>query len=448
MIRRLHAKILRVLICIVIGLVISSVPLLDSLPVPVRTDTVMAAGDFIYFPYPVYTVSEGCQTADILIMRKRTSLWLITANYATSDLTALAGQDYTAVQGTKTMTMFLQDSLQVPITDDATGEANEEFTITLTGQYTLDDPANGYYKSCTVIIEDNDGGASLSDNNYLSSLETNTGIIAPQFVGTTQNYEVNLADTISSISFRAVTEESSAEMTLEGTALLQGTWSNPVSLQPGQNVLELAVEAENGDIRTYEIIVNRDILPTFGILTVPLASVNGNTINIGNNMEFEGSHTLTIQDNSTTGWGWRLWLCLDRYIEAGQGEVDDPEAGGDSYLEIAIPSEAVCTFQASEITRPGQTSQQLNEILDVSGAPLVSEVYRIEAFSESSGIAGEYILSIGQLVSMPTWLPPGSVITKNNGMETLTIESVDMKQIFAADYNFGITYELERIVPP
>ena len=409
-------------------------------------DSVLAAGDFMYFPYPVYTVSEDCQVADILLKRKRTSLWMITANYATADLTATAGSDYTAAQGTKTMTLFIQDRLSISITDDMLGESDEEFTITLSGQYTLDDPANGYYKSCTVVIADDDGGVALSDNNYLASLEVNAGTLDPVFSTEVQCYEIDLEADVESISIMACTDDCSAVMELNGNLLQSDEWSNSISLTPGQNTSNIVVEAENGELRTYTLILNRDILPSVSVFHEPLIAVNGNSITVGSNIEYNCTHTITIEETSTNGWGFRLWLFLDEFMETLPETVNNPTLAGNSWLDIKIPSEKIIDIEDITITNPNMVSHHLNYSPDIAGASVFSGRFKIETVSFTTGNPGIYTIVIVYSVMVPSWLPEGTIINSDTGTENLGPN--DIKQVFDGIYVYEIDYELERIMQP
>jgi hypothetical protein len=446
--KRSLSKIMKVIACLVMTLFMTLISGNDYLPGLLFMDSVLAAGDFMYFPYPVYTVSEDCQVADILLMRKRTSLWMITADYATADITATAGSDYVAIQGTKTMTMFLQDSLSITITDDMLGEADEEFTITLSGQYTLDDPANGYYKSCTVVITDDDGGVSLSDNNYLDSLEISSGSLSPMLSDSIQTYEADLWNSVADISIRACPQDSGAVMELDGNPLQPGVWSDSIDLAPGQNTAYLIIEAENGDPRAYVITFNRDILPILSLYTSPLTAGNGNLLSVGNSIEYSNIHAVTVQDDSTTGWGWRLWLYLDEYMESEPDSIDDPMLPGIEWLDVRMPSSAICSVSLLSITKPDQVNYPQGYNLDIAGAPVISGIHRTEAATDTTGIPGLYIVYLGQNVSIPSLLPEGTIINRSSGYSGTIIGSTDMKQTYYGDYKYEINYVLERIVQP
>lgn len=411
-------------------------------------DTVQASGDFMYFPYPVYTVSEGCQIADVPLYRERQYKYIISAEYTTADITAIGGLDYTVSQGTKTMNPFTQGELSIPILEDTIGESNEEFTITLSGQYTRDDPANGYYISCTVIIEDNDGGASLSDNNLLSSMEISNGVLQPSFSGTTEAYNVDVTDSVGNISIRALPEDSNATIEVCGIPVQSGIWCNPIALSSGVNNISVAVEAENGDTRIYAVTVNRDILPVVNLYRNPLENLNGNVISSGNDIFFQGIHAITVYDISTTGWGFRLRLNIDEYVKSASGSIDDPTKTGVDWIELEIPTTELCTLNLSSVTYPDETDVIMNTSIDYSETELSLGNYSIVAYEDTSGETGLYIIYLIFTVKIPEWIPENSIIHYYPSADSTIVGSEDMKQMYESTYSYEISYELERIFQP
>lgn len=103
-----------------------------------------------------YSVNENAGTALITVTRTGGSEGAVMVNYATSDGTAIAGNDYTSASGTLT---FLEGetskTFTVPITDDPTQEGLETVNLTLSapmGGATLGTPS-----SVVLTIVDNDG---------------------------------------------------------------------------------------------------------------------------------------------------------------------------------------------------------------------------------------------------------------------------------------------------
>ena len=83
----------------------------------------------------------------------------VTVDYATSDVTATAGQDYTSTSGTLTFAAnsFDSQTVSVPVTDDTVDEVEEEtFTLTLSNVQEASLAGDGSTLTVTGTIIDND----------------------------------------------------------------------------------------------------------------------------------------------------------------------------------------------------------------------------------------------------------------------------------------------------
>jgi len=79
-----------------------------------------------------YTVNEGAGTASVTVRRVNGSDGRITARYATSDGSALAGPDYAASSGTLTFDdQQTTKTITIPIFDDTLFEGNETLNLSL-----------------------------------------------------------------------------------------------------------------------------------------------------------------------------------------------------------------------------------------------------------------------------------------------------------------------------
>jgi hypothetical protein len=107
----------------------------------------------LLFSSATYSVTENSGQATITVTRSGNSQGAISANYATSDDTAIAGSDYSQTAGTLNWGDgdFDDKTFTIAITDDSLSEGNETFTISLT------DPISGEsLDNATVSITDND----------------------------------------------------------------------------------------------------------------------------------------------------------------------------------------------------------------------------------------------------------------------------------------------------
>jgi len=110
----------------------------------------------LQFSAPTYNVVEGATTATITVTRTGGNVGAVSATFATSNGTAVAGQDYTAVSQTVNFADgdATNKTVTISITDDALVESAETVNLTLsnaTGGAVL-----GNIAAATVTITDND----------------------------------------------------------------------------------------------------------------------------------------------------------------------------------------------------------------------------------------------------------------------------------------------------
>lgn len=134
--------------------------------------TVANSGD-LQLSAATYNVSESGGTAIVTVNRVGASNGTITVDYATSNGSATAGQDYTATSGTLT---FLNGettkTFPVPVINDTMDEPSETFNVSLsnpTGGALLLAPS-----TATVTITDNDNPPTISITD-VSLEEGNSG---------------------------------------------------------------------------------------------------------------------------------------------------------------------------------------------------------------------------------------------------------------------------------
>ena len=107
----------------------------------------------------VTTVDEGATDATFTVTLSGTSVVDTTVDYATSNGTATAGDDYTATSGTLTIAAGATfGTFSVPIISDTTDEENETATITLSNatNATISD------STATLTITDDDVAPTLT----------------------------------------------------------------------------------------------------------------------------------------------------------------------------------------------------------------------------------------------------------------------------------------------
>lgn len=119
------------------------------------TSTPPVAGA-VQFSTPAYSVDEGAGTATVMVTRSGGSAGAISVLVATSDGTAVANADYTAV--TTTVNFPDGDSLPKPVTVSITEDAADELdeTVILTLSNATGGAALGAPSSAVLTIVDND----------------------------------------------------------------------------------------------------------------------------------------------------------------------------------------------------------------------------------------------------------------------------------------------------
>src|SRR4029078_2589846 len=94
-------------------------------------DSAGAAGS-VQFTVSSIAVIEDIGALTVTVLRTGGSTGNLTVDYATTDGSAKAGEDYTATSGTLNFTGGeISKTFQIPISDDATTETDEFFTVAL-----------------------------------------------------------------------------------------------------------------------------------------------------------------------------------------------------------------------------------------------------------------------------------------------------------------------------
>ncbi len=131
----------------------------------------------LQFSSATYSVNENGGSATITITRTGGSAGAVGAHFATSNGTATAGSDYTAV----TQTVIFADgdatnkTVAIPVLDDMLVEANETVNLTLsspTGGATLGNPA-----TAVLTIIDNDAPAPTLIDSYSEANQNGTATL-------------------------------------------------------------------------------------------------------------------------------------------------------------------------------------------------------------------------------------------------------------------------------
>lgn len=105
--------------------------------------------------------------------------------------------------------------------------------------------------------EENDKPVSVKDNNnYLEFIKVYSLTLTPEFNKNTLNYNVNVENDVKDIGFlvKKDSKKSSIKYIYNNNTV---TDISDLSLNVGDNILKIKVTAENKEVRTYTIIINR-----------------------------------------------------------------------------------------------------------------------------------------------------------------------------------------------
>ncbi|HEX5891174.1 MAG TPA: SBBP repeat-containing protein [Pyrinomonadaceae bacterium] len=194
-----------------------------------------AAGS-VQFNFSVMQVIEDVGAATIVVRRTGGSSGSLSVDYATANVTAIAGQDYTAASGTLTFNAGETiKTIPISIADDSTTESDETFTITLRNTPNLENL--GSPSVLTVTIQDRTTVPVLTVSNA-SVTEGNTGTTDMFFAVTLS------AATGRTVSFSYTTANFGAFG--GGACSIQGADyeinSGTFTFQPGSTVFPIAVK--------------------------------------------------------------------------------------------------------------------------------------------------------------------------------------------------------------
>ena len=181
-------------------------------------------------------VNEDLGLLTVTVLRKGGSAGNLTVDYATMDGTATAGQDYTATSGALTFSSGeMSKSFQIPITNDAVTESNENFKVILNAQSI---ELLGAPTTLVVTIEDSSIVPTIFGDDA-SVVEGNTGSIT----------EATFTFRLSAATGRSVSVNyATSNLTATGGASCanQGTDyesnSGTISFQPGNTTFTVAVK--------------------------------------------------------------------------------------------------------------------------------------------------------------------------------------------------------------
>lgn len=99
--------------------------------------------------------------------------------------------------------------------------------------------------------------SSKSTDNNLSNLTVSVGTLSPAFSAAVTNYGVSVPPATPSVTVTATASSSKATLQVVGVAVPSGSPSAPQPLVSGFNLIDIAVFADDGSVRIYDVTVMR-----------------------------------------------------------------------------------------------------------------------------------------------------------------------------------------------
>jgi len=220
------------------------------------------------------SVDEAAGSVVLTVTLSATSASDVSVDYATTDGTAAAGEDYTATSGTLTiLSGQISGSITVPITDDAVAEGDEGFAVTLSNPTgaTLGTPA-----TATVTITDDEGTPELSFSAATSSVGEGAGSV---------DFTVSMSvASASDVTVDFATADGTATTGADYTAT-SGTLTIPAGQTSGAITVPITDDAVAEGDEEFAVTLSN---PTGATLGTPATA------------------TVTITDDDGTPAGWQL----------------------------------------------------------------------------------------------------------------------------------------------
>ncbi|QYR21492.1 cadherin-like beta sandwich domain-containing protein [Paenibacillus sp. sptzw28] len=121
----------------------------------------------------------------------------------------------------------------------------------------------------TVVVKAQDGTTQMTyrvtvrkeagPNADLINLALSSGTLSPSFSSGTQTYTATVTNDVYAVSVTPTAADNGAVITVNGTIVASGTTSRPLPLNEGDNLINVAVWAQDGTTKTYSVKVYREV---------------------------------------------------------------------------------------------------------------------------------------------------------------------------------------------
>jgi hypothetical protein len=137
--------------------------------------------------------------------------------------------------------------------------------------------------------------AGLAGNNSIESLTVSPGDLAPGFDANTQDYTVDVANNVGSITVTPTSSDPAATMTVNGQSTTSGENRTITLNPPGQSTLiTIVVTAQNSSNKTYRITVSRGVSANRNLQSLTISSGTLSPAFSANNLDYTVNVASTV----------------------------------------------------------------------------------------------------------------------------------------------------------
>lgn len=141
-----------------------------------------------------------------------------------------------------------------------------------------------------------------SANADLSGLTLSQGILSPAFALGMMSYNASVPNSVTGITVTPTAADNKSKIQINGATVTNGQASSNISLNPGLNTITIVVTAENGNKKTYILVIERAIAATIEpVPTVPTNIVTVEDTRSGNILIIGGLDTKFFIVSGITG---------------------------------------------------------------------------------------------------------------------------------------------------
>ncbi|WP_213413342.1 cadherin-like beta sandwich domain-containing protein, partial [Xylanibacillus composti] len=194
---------------------------------------------------------------------------------------------------------------------------------------------------------------AASSDADLSNLALSGGSLSPAFASSTITYTSSVGNEVNSLTVTPTVADSTATVTVNGTAVTSGSASDPIPLSVGDNPITVVVTAEDGTTKTYTVTVTRaassnadlsnltlsagSLSPAFASGTILYTSSVGNEVNSLTVTPTVADSTATVTVNGTA-------------VTSGSASDPIPLNVGPNTIEVEVTAEDGTTTKTYTVT--------------------------------------------------------------------------------------------------